>query len=264
MNAPDNLNYARYLKLQQLLELQVPVSEPPQHDELLFIIVHQASELWFAQLVSELEKIRTDFTNNHLYRVITSFRRTEAVMKVLSQQIDVLTTMTPMSFTRFRSLLSTASGFESMQFREIEILLGMKNDQLFEHYPADLPGRNAAEARLTEPTVPDAFHTFLAHRGVELPPAITNRPVTARHEPNAAVQDGVFRLYREGGEYRILFELMVDFDESLQNWRYRHIKITERTIGNKQGTGGSRGLDFLKASLYLQAFPNLWAIRHRF
>jgi len=258
------LNYSTYLHLDELLGLQEPLTSPPEHDEMLFISVHQASEIWFKQLLFELDKVKADFAANHLYRVISSFRRAESIVDVLTQQIVVLTTMTPMSFTRFRDRLETSSGFESMQFRELEALLGMKNADLMAGYPTDLPGRDAAIARLHQPSVVDAFYEFLAHRDVVLPASVRDREATAPTQADEQIQEAIYGLYRFGGEYRILFELMVDFDEAVQQWRYQHIKMIERTIGNKMGTGGSLGVAYLQRGLFRQAFPDLWAIRHRF
>jgi tryptophan 2,3-dioxygenase len=269
MTTPSNdVDYPRYLALDQLLGLQRPLTPETEgdgeHDELLFIIVHQASELWMKQLLHELDKVKRDFTGNHLFRVMSSFRRCRAIVQVLIEQLQILETMTPLSFNQFRSRLQTSSGFQSMQFRELEFVLGHKRPEILDHYPDDLIGRAAAEARLRERTVPDHFYDFLAQRGVQLPAALLERPIDAPHVANPIVQDAIADLYRRGGEYRILFELMTDFDEKLQEWRYHHVKIVERTIGNKQGTGGSLGLEFLKRSLFQQVFPDLWAIRHRF
>lgn len=262
------LNYANYLALDRLLALQRPLTPEneveEEHDELLFIIVHQASELWMKQLLHELDKVKRDFTGNHLFRVMSSFRRCATIVQVLIDQLQILETMTPLSFNQFRERLHTSSGFQSMQFRELEFVLGRKRPGILDHYPPDLTGRAAAERRLRERTVPEHFYDFLAQRGVTIPAELRARAIDAAHEPNATVQDAIFDLYRRGGEYRILFELMTDFDELLQEWRYHHVKLVERTIGNKEGTGGSLGVEFLKRTLFQQVFPDLWAIRHRF
>jgi tryptophan 2,3-dioxygenase len=262
------VNYASYLALDRLLQLQRPLTPAAEveeeHDELLFIIVHQASELWMKQLLHELDKVKRDFSANHLFRVISTFRRCCTIVQVLIDQLQILETMTPLSFNQFRDRLQTSSGFQSMQFRELEFVLGYKRAGILDHYPAGLTGRAAAERRLRERSIPDHFYDFLAQRGVTIPEAVLARPVEAPHVADETVQDAVFDLYRRGGEYRILFELMTDFDEKLQEWRYHHVKIVERSIGNKAGTGGSLGVEFLKRTLFHQVFPDLWAIRHRF
>ena len=256
------LTYANYLDLEKLLTLQKPRSTPAEHDEMLFIIIHQTYELWFKQLLHEFEKIKTDFSGGDLFSAIHSFKRTRTIMKVLVAQIDILETMTPSSFSSFRDRLDTASGFQSIQFRELEFLLGYKRASTLAHVRPDFPGYDRLQQRLGERTVIDHFYDFLATRGAQIPEDLKNRDVS---EPNAAderVQKEILRLYKSSPEVSILFELMTDFDEGLQEWRYRHIKLVERTIGAKKGTGGSLGVEFLKQSLWKPLFPDLWAIRH--
>ena len=258
------LTYSSYLNLDALLELQRPRSEPPEHDEMLFIVIHQVFELWFRLLLHELDKIKRDFSTNDLYGAIHSFKRVRTVLKTLVGQLDILETMTPMSFSSFRDRLETASGFQSAQFRELEFVLGYKRgDMDF----AALYGRNsrgfaALQRRLGERTVIDHFYEFLEQRGAAIPPQLKARDVTQSNTANPAVQAEILSLYRRHGDLVILFELMTDVDEGLQEWRYRHVKLVERTIGNKKGTGGSLGVEFLKRSLFVPVFADLWAIRH--
>ncbi len=258
------LNYATYLHLDALLELQEPRSSPVEHDELLFITIHQASELWFKNLLHELDKIKEDLSANHLFRVISGFRRCVAIMRVLIDQFTVLETMTPLSFLRFRDRLDSSSGFQSMQFRELEHVLGRKRSGIYRHYPDDLPGRERAEQRLSERSLVDHFHDFLDQRGVTIPDEVRNRPIDADTEPNQTVQNGIAELYRSDGRYVMIFELMIDLDEAIQEWRYRHVKIVERTIGDKHGTGGSLGIGFLQPTIFERVFPDLWEIRRQF
>jgi tryptophan 2,3-dioxygenase len=257
------LTYGNYLHLDELLRLQQPRSEPPEHDETLFIIIHQTYELWFKLLLHELDKIKRDFTSNDLYAAIHTFKRIRMVMKTLVQQVDVLETMTPMSFTSFRDRLDTASGFQSALFRELEFALGYKRPEMMKYQTASAPHRGDLDRRLSEPSVVDHFYDFLEHYGIAIPRELRQRDATAATVPDVQVQDGVFHLYRRQPNVAILLELMTDFDEGLQEWRYRHIKLVERTIGAKHGTGGSLGVDFLKESLFKPVFPDLWAIRHR-
>jgi tryptophan 2,3-dioxygenase len=257
------LTYWTYLHLDELLTLQRPRSQPPEHDETLFIIIHQVYELWFKLLLHELDKVGRDFANNDLYGAIHTLKRARTVMKTLVQQVDILETMTPMSFTSFRDRLDTASGFQSALFRELEFLLGYKRPEMLKYQTATVPHRAELERRLHEPSVVDHFYDFLQHRGVVIPSELRSRDVEQPTTPNTVVQDGLFELYRSQPDVAILFELMTDFDEGLQEWRYRHIKLVERTIGAKHGTGGSLGVEFLKESLFKPAFPDLWAIRHR-
>src|SRR2546428_7079372 len=167
MNGSD-LTYSSYLKLDQLLELQQPRSQPPEHDEMLFIIVHQAYELWFKLQLHEFEKIKQDFINNNLYGAIATFKRTRTIMKTMVEQVDVVETLTPLSFLSFRDRLENASGFQSVQFRELEFLLGYKREQMLK-YHEDMPGFDRLVQRLYEPSVVDAFYDFLEQRGVAIP-----------------------------------------------------------------------------------------------
>jgi len=149
-----------------------------------------------------------------------------------------------------------------VQFRELEFLLGYKRASALSHVKPDFPGAERLRARVSERTVVDHFYNFLETRGARIPSDLTNRDVTQPNEPNEAVQREILRLYKDSPEVSILFELMTDFDEGLQEWRYRHIKLVERTIGAKKGTGGSPGVPFLKESLFKPIFADLWAIRH--
>ncbi len=258
------LTYANYLKLERLLDLQEPKSEPEEHDELLFIVIHQVYELWFKLLLHELEKIKRDFTANALFGAIATFKRVRTVMKTLVGQLDILETMTPMSFAGFRGRLETASGFRSAQFRALEFVLGLKRREALTAFEAGSAEHAMLERRLKERSVIDHFYDFLAHRGVAIPADLRARDVTLPAVPDERIQEALCRVYREQPDVAILLELMTDFDEGQQEWRYRHVKLTERTIGNKPGTGGSSGVEFLKRTLFTPVFPDLWAIRHRF
>jgi len=257
------LTYNTYLKMPELLSLQKVQSDPPEHDELLFIIIHQAYELWFKLLLHELEKVRRDLSAGDLYGAIATFKRCRTVMKVLVGQLDILETMTPMSFTSFRDRLDTSSGFQSTQFREFEFILGYKREDVVKYIDVESPLGQRAIQRLDEPSVVDTFYDFLEHHGVTIPTELRSRGRREPAVPDETVQDGLFELYTTRDDLGILFELMTDFDEGQQEWRYRHVKLVERTIGAKKGTGGSLGVDFLKRSLFTSVFPDLWAIRHR-
>ena len=258
-----DLTYETYLDLNRLLDLQHPRSVPPEHDEMLFIVIHQSYELWFKQLLHEFEKINRDFLAADLYGAIHTFKRARTIMKTLVGQLDVLETMTPMSFTSFRDRLDTASGFQSVQYRELEFVLGYKRKEMLRYQSEGSPGRAVLERRLRERTVVDHFYDFLEHRGVEVPVRLRERDLELPVGPDQEVQDGIYDLYRRDPSVAILLELMTDFDEGLQEWRYRHVMLVARTIGEKRGTGGSLGVPFLKRSLFKPLFPDLWAIRHR-
>jgi tryptophan 2,3-dioxygenase len=258
-----DLTYSSYLKLDELLDLQKPRSSPPEHDEMLFIVSHQAYELWFKLQLHELEKIKRDFKDNHLYGAIATFKRVRTIMKVMVEQIDILETLTPMSFNSFRDRLENASGFQSSQFREFEFVLGYKRAAMLRFQTPDTPAYERLVRRLREPSVVDCFYDFLEQHGVTIPAELRQRDVTLPTAPNEVVEEGILHLYKTQPDLEILFELMTDFDEGFQEWRYRHIKLVERSIGSKHGTGGSLGVEFLKQSLFHPVFPDLWAIRHK-
>jgi tryptophan 2,3-dioxygenase len=169
--------------------------------------------------------------------------------------------MTPSSFSSFRDRLETASGFQSVQFREIEFTLGYKRESTVRYLKPDFPGYDRLQQLLRERSVVDHFYDFLATRGAQIPADLKDRDVTKSNEPDERVQKQILQLYKNSPECSILFELMTDFDEGLQEWRYRHIKLVERTIGAKKGTGGSPGVPFLQQSLFKPVFHDLWAIR---
>jgi len=211
---------------------------------------------------TQFEKINRDFSAGDLFGAIHAFKRVRTIMKVLVAQVDILETMTPSSFSSFRDRLETASGFQSVQFREIEFTLGYKRASTLNYLKPDFPEYDRLREKLGQRSVIDHFYDFLATRGAQIPTDLKDRDVTKPNEPDQRVQGEILRLYKSSPECSILFELMTDFDEGLQEWRYRHIKLVERTIGAKKGTGGSPGVPFLKESLFKPIFPDLWAIRH--
>ena len=169
------LNYATYLKIPELLDLQHEQSDPPEHDEMLFIVIHQTYELWFKLLLHEFDKVRRDLSAGDLYGSIATFQRVRTIMKTLVAQLDILETMTPMSFTSFRERLESSSGFQSSQFRELEFLLGFKRPEVLKYHPEDLPGYDAVRRRLQERSVVDHFYDFLEHHGVTIPGELRSR-----------------------------------------------------------------------------------------
>src|SRR5437763_730932 len=201
------LTYANYLDLEKLLTLQKPRSSPAEHDEMLFIVIHQTYELWFKQLLHEFEKIKKDFSAGDLFGAIHSFKRTRTIMKTLVGQIDILETMTPSSFSSFRDRLETASGFQSVQFRELEFLLGYKRESTMTHVNPDMPGYDRLKTRLSERTVIDHFYDFLKTRGAKIPAELKNRDLTQPNQPNEEIQKEILKLYKSSPEVSILFEL---------------------------------------------------------
>ena len=265
-DANMEINYGQYLKLDTLLSLQTPVSRPEAEDELLFISVHQSYELWFKQILQEAGFLCKRLREGNDWQAAKKIRRILVILKLLVQKTDVLETMTPRDFSRFRSFLETASGLQSYQFRELEILCGWRHRQaLYDVFAADSTALKNIKRRLQEETLWTCFCTFLRKYEPNLPALQSNSaPYGLRHLPSEELQLCLLKLVKAHAEVDTLVELFVDFDEGLQEWRYRHVKMLERTIGNTPGTGGTSGLDYLKATLHRQFFPDLWALRNRF
>jgi tryptophan 2,3-dioxygenase len=238
------LTYGSYLALDELLGAQRPRSD--EHDELLFIVIHQVYELWFKQLLHELAHLQVRLEAADTPHAVRTLRRILTILKVAVAQIDVLETMSPRQFSSFRDRLDASSGFQSWQFREIEAVLGRRDPAVFEHYDEGSAARSAIEAAMARPSLFDSFLVYLevnGHRG--------------------DVETALLAAYRDDGGPAQVAEHLVDLDEGLQEWRYRHVKMVERTIGDKAGTGGSAGAAYLRSTLSRPVFPALWDVRSR-
>lgn len=244
---PAAVTYAAYLALDEVLGAQRPRSD--EHDEHLFIVVHQVYELWFKQLLHELAHLQTRLEAGESSPALHTLRRILTILKVAVAQIDVLETMTPRQFGGFRARLDTASGFQSAQFREIEAVLGRRDPAVGQGQPAGTAARARIDAAVTRPSLFDSFLTFLGTTGVTVDPA--------------APEDALVAVYEADGVAAQVAERLVDLDEGLQEWRYRHVKMVERTIGDRIGTGGSAGATYLRGTLFTPLFPALWAVRGR-
>lgn len=255
------LTYTSYLALDDVLNAQHVRSN--EHDEMLFIVIHQVYELWFKQLLHELDHLGRRFEAGDTPHVVRSLRRVLTIFKVVVAQIDVLETMTPSQFTSFRNRLEAASGFQSAQFRELEAVLGRRDRRAFEHYLEASAERDRIESRMSRPSLYDDFLTYLARHGYVLPRAVVERDVSLPYEPSPDVQDVLLQVYRDDDGPAGVCEHMVDLDEGVQEWRYRHVKMVERTIGDKSGTGGSSGAAYLFNTVSKPAFPDLWLVRSR-
>lgn len=256
-----SLTYNRYLKIDELLALQQPLSDGPEHDELLFITIHQVYELWFKQILHELDLLQKSMESNQLPTVMAGFKRVLTILKILVAQVDILETMTPVSFQSFRSRLEAASGFQSLQFREVECALGARKPGMLKHYESGGDDTSRLVRRLASRSLYDSFLRLLSRRGHAVPEAILERDVSEAVVEDARVQALLIGIYRHDPETREVCERLVDLDEGLQEWRYRHVKMVERTIGTKAGTGGSSGAEYLKRTLFQPMFPDLWTIR---
>jgi tryptophan 2,3-dioxygenase len=257
------VTYGGYLRIDDLLELQQPRSTGPEHDELLFIVIHQVYELWFKEVLHELDRVCVLLTADDTHRAQHTLKRILTILKVLVAQLDILETMTPLEFMSFRARLEAASGFQSDQFRQIEFVLGAKNDRAIHRFPEGSRAHAALTRRFAEPTVWDAFLHYLAREGYAMPASQLSRDVTRRAESSAEIQDVLIQLYRRDPKNAELCERLVDLDEGMQEWRYRHVKMVERTIGTTSGTGGSTGAEYLRNTVGANLFPDLWDIRAR-
>jgi tryptophan 2,3-dioxygenase len=237
--------------------------EAAEHDEMLFIIIHQVYELWFKQVLHELDYAVRLLAEDDLRRVLHTMKRVLTILKVLVAQLDILETMTPMDFLAFRTRLEEASGLQSFQFRELEFLLGGKRSEVFDRYPEGSEARERIERRFRDPSLWDAVLRFLDGRGHSMPAAAIDRDLTLATEESPEVQGVLVEVYRSDAGLLALCERLVDLDEGIQEWRYRHVKMVERTIGTKPGTGGTAGAQYLQQSLNRPLFPDLWAIRAR-
>lgn len=258
MSAP--LTYSSYLRLAEILNAQSPKSTGPEHDEMLFIIIHQVYELWFKELLHEMDYLCRKLRENDSPRALHTLRRILTVLKTVVSQIDILETMTPLEFNSFRGFLESASGFQSAQFRELEFALGYKRAAMLQHFADDAGAQGRLKQRYEQPTLWDAFLRYLAINGYAIPAEVLARDVTQSIEPSPEVQRTLVEVYRTNPALSRMCERLVDLDEGLQEWRYRHVKMVERTIGTKKGTGGSAGVAYLSTTLK-PFFPDLWAIR---
>jgi tryptophan 2,3-dioxygenase len=255
------VTYGSYLKIDELLSLQQPRSSGPEHDEMLFIVIHQVYELWFKELLHEFDRVRRLLQEDEPHRAQHTLKRILTILKVMVAQLDILETMTPLEFLSFRERLDAASGFQSDQFRQVEFALGVKSTAAIERFPDGSRARVALERRLREPTLWDAFLRYLARERYAVPAAHLNRDVTRPVEPSPEIQELLITLYRRDPKNAELCERLVDLDEGIQEWRYRHVKMVERTIGARRGTGGSSGAAYLRETTGRPLFPDLWEIR---
>lgn len=245
------LTYSSYLRLDELLAAQSPRSD--EHDELLFIVIHQVYELWFKQLLHELGRLRERLFAGDTPAALATLRRMLAILKTIVAQVDVLETLTPRGFLAFRDRLEAASGFQSAQFRELEAVLGRRDRAMLAPYAKGSPEREGIVARMAEPDLFEALLGYLGARG---------RAVPDRSDEEA-VESALVAVYDDDPEGSMVCEHLVDLDEGLQEWRYRHVQMVERTIGRRPGTGGSAGADYLRKTLFQPVFSPLWAIRGR-
>src|SRR5215218_6094507 len=257
------LSYNKYLRVQDLINLQDCLSDPGHHDELLFITVHQAYELWFKQILHELDAAIQFMEEDRVPAATHAVRRVVEIEKLLVNQIHILESMTPISFLAFRDQLNPASGFQSMQFREIEFSSGLKDKNILREFSADEFAHERLQARITRPSLAESFYRVLQHRGLNAPfnnDADPAQEKKAYDERTQAVLE-VLTHFEERYEEFQLAEALLEHDEYFSLWRSHHIKMVERMVGAKRGTGGSEGIGYLKTTLDKKFFPELWEAR---
>lgn len=256
------LTYSSYLAVDELLNLQKPLSDGPEHDEMLFIIIHQSYELWFKQLIHEFNAAGKSLEAGDTHRSLAILGRIRTILKVCVTQVDILETMTPLQFNAFRGFLSSSSGFQSAQFRKVEALLGRRDAKMAAHLPNDM------QAEISEITsrnsIWDSTLAYLNKRGHKIPTEILDRDKSLHYQSDSRVIEALLEVHRDDPESAMVCERLMDIDEGMQEWRYRHVKMVERTIGQKSGTGGSDGVKYLASTLFNPVFKELWEIRSQF
>jgi tryptophan 2,3-dioxygenase len=247
------LSYGTYLKIPELLALQEPISEPAAHDELLFIVVHQVYELWFKEILFELDGVSEALGADKLRKAHHFLKRIHTILKVAVEQVAVLESMSPPDFLEFRNRLAPASGFQSVQFREIEFVSGLKDPSYLQRLAQDHAAQKALQRRLSEPSLWEAFCSAMDVRSLPMP----SDDEVGRRETLLKIIRGRDSL----GEEFDLCEALLGYDELFSLWRQRHVLMVERQIGSKTGTGGSTGASYLRTTLDKRFFPELWAVR---
>ncbi len=259
-----DLSYGEYLHLDELLGAQQLLSRPPHHDELLFVIQHQTSELWLKLVLHELRFVVRTLAEDDMRRALKGLARVKHIQRTLTEQWSVLATLTPTEYAEFRRFLGTSSGFQSYQYRAVEFLLGNKDAGMLEVFAHDDSARAMLTELLERPSLYDEFVRYLARRGHAVPEQVLHRDVTRAHTFAPELVPVFRRIYEAPEQHWDAYEAceeLVDVEENFQLWRFRHLKTVERVIGLKRGTGGSSGVDFLRAALDLTFFPELYAVR---
>lgn len=260
----DKMTYGSYLALDEVLGAQRPVSDPEHHDEMLFIIQHQTTELWLKLVLHEIRAVRNLLKRDKLQEALKPLARVKHIQDVLIQQWSVLATLTPTEYAQFRGSLGNSSGFQSVQYRAVEFALGNKNAKMLAVFESEPENHAMLETELHAPTLYDEFLRLLHRRGFAVPEAILNRDVTLAYQRDDDLIPVIRTIYENAREHWDLYEAceeLVDIEDNFQFWRFRHLRVVTRTIGMKTGTGGSSGVDFLQRALSLTFFPELFAVR---
>ncbi len=260
----DRMSYGSYLQLDKLLAAQVPVSDPVHHDEMLFIIQHQTSELWLKLMRHELLSARALIAADELQVALKRIARVKHIQRQLTEQWSVLATLTPTEYAQFRGYLGNASGFQSYQYRAVEFLLGNKNAGMLKVFESNPEAHELLSTLLAEPSVYDEFLRYLSRHGFDVPTSVLERDVTQGYAFHPELVDTFREIYENPDQHWLAYETceeFVDLEDNFQLWRFRHVKTVLRIIGTKRGTGGSSGVSFLQKALDLTFFPELFAVR---
>jgi tryptophan 2,3-dioxygenase len=262
----SQMSYGDYLRLDVLLSAQRPLSDPPQHDELLFIVQHQTTELWLKLMVHELRSARSLLAADELAPALKRMARIKHIQHTLADQWSVLATLTPSEYAESRPFLATSSGFQSAQYREVEFLLGNKNADMVKVFGHDREAFDALTTLLHEPSLYDEFLRYLSRLGYAVPSDRVERDWSQAYTASPALVDTFAAVYASPEQHWGVYETceeLVDVEDNFQLWRFRHLQVVQRTIGHKIGTGGSSGVDFLRRALDLTFFPELYEVRTR-
>ncbi|WP_322919374.1 tryptophan 2,3-dioxygenase [Nocardioides renjunii] len=261
-----SMSYGDYLRLDVLLAAQQPLSDPPQHDELLFIVQHQTTELWLKLMVHELRSARDLLRTDDLAPALKRMARIKHIQHTLTDQWSVLATLTPSEYAQIRPFLATSSGFQSAQYREVEFLLGNKNADMVKVFAHDEGARSTLEELLHEPSLYDELLAHLARQGYAVPQRLLDRDWSRPRATDPDLIELFAGVYAAPAEHWGVYETceeLVDVEDAFQQWRFRHLQVVQRVIGHKVGTGGSSGVDFLRRALDLTFFPELYEVRTR-
>lgn len=258
------MSYGDYLGLDAVLSAQHPLADPPQHDELLFIIQHQTSELWLKLMLHELRAARANLAGDRLSDALKQLARVKHIQSTLTEQWTVLATLTPSEYAQFRDFLATSSGFQSHQYRAVEFLLGNKNASMIPVFDHDPDAQQMLQQLLDEPSLYDAFIALLSRRGLDVPADLLDRDWSVSRGTHQGLIEVVHQIYADPHAHWEAYETceeLVDLEDNFQLWRFRHLRTVERIIGTAPGTGGSSGVPFLRKALEQSFFPELYAVR---
>jgi tryptophan 2,3-dioxygenase len=257
----ESVTYGQYLRLNEILAAQQPQTD--QHDELLFVILHQTMELWMKQAIHELGAAQLEVREGNLVPAYKHLARISRIQAVMTQTWDILATMTPADYLNFRALLGTSSGFQSAQFRVLEYKLGIKDDAFLKFHDEGGADRKMLEDALHAPSLYDDALVQLS-KSFEIPAIVLNRPKNTPYEPSEAVEAAWLDVYRDTAKHWSLYQLaekLIDLDDAFLTWRHKHVLTVERIIGRKRGSGGTEGVGYLQQTLTRRAFPEIWSLR---